>query len=583
MGRRLTEADSGGFPWRDIFKGDILDVGSGDDPLPGATAFDLPDGGGDDLRKFFPDRKFDLIHGSQVLEHAFAPHLMLQSWIACLKPGGYIVATVPDWVLYEKMLWPSKYNTGHRSTWSLDQLRRPVAPHLGFHIKLPEWLNQFLNTDKPCELLLCRLVNTNYDYSLGPHVDQTYDSSKGVECFVEFVLRRTGESSEDSSVEQKSRPRGVREFVVSILPRPVHAVLRPWWRRLFWFQRRVRERWIPLAVWLVWLVAKCARHRKRAIVICRFGGIGDVVCTLPMCDEVRHRHPGKMLVFVTAAIWREVVVMSRSADLVYANRTWVHPFTLRTSIKLFGLVDTIYNPQTIGERLSHTFGTTTHLIEDLAASCGFKVTARLPRLSPSPRLIQKTRVAYGLDRNIVGERLLIGINPGPSWRVREWEASKWQKLINKIHSDYDAVIIQFGLNKGDGSSEYDNLTGVKSLASRLNGHELVALIAICDLMISIDSGPVHLAGVVGTPVVGLFGPLNPASRLPPDSPATGLFSDVPCLFCNNRTPVLHWFDGCPNDIACMKKLDEGTVFEAVKSMLAHCKKREVKEPLTAFD
>jgi ADP-heptose:LPS heptosyltransferase len=186
-----------------------------------------------------------------------------------------------------------------------------------------------------------------------------------------------------------------------------------------------------------------------------------------------------------------------------------------------------------------------------------------------------------LDCEKTGDRLLIGINPGPNWRIKEWEASKWQKLINKIHSEYNAVIIQFGTNKGDGSSEYDYLTPVKSLASRLNGEELVALIAICDLVISIDSGPVHVAPAVGTPVLGLFGPLAPALVLPPNSPASaiGLFGDVPCLFCHNRTPVIHWFDGCPNDIACMKKLDCETVFGAVKSMLAHAKKREARESL----
>ena len=48
------------------------------------------------------------------------------------------------------------------------------------------------------------------------------------------------------------------------------------------------------------------------------------------------------------------------------------------------------------------------------------------------------------------------------------------------------------------------------MVSRLKGEELVALIAICDLLISIDSGPVHVAGAVATPVIGLFGPVNPA-------------------------------------------------------------------------
>ena len=374
----------------------------------------------------------------------------------------------------------------------------------------------------------------------------------------------------------------LRQSVVSILPGPVHSALRPWWRRFFRFKRRAREWSIPFIIWVVWLVFQCIRRRKRAVIVCRFGGIGDVLCTLPMCDEVRHRHPGKMLVFMTAAIWREVVVISRSADLVYANKWWVHPCTLPTNIKLFGLVDAIYNPLTTCEQ-SYKAGMRRHLIDDLAASCGFTVTARQPRLYPSSDLIKKTRIAYGLNWKTTGQRLLIGINPGPNWRVKEWEVSKWQKLINKIHSEYDAVIIQFGINKGDGSSEYDNLTDVKLLASRLKGEELLALVTICDLIISIDSGPVHLAGAVGTPVIGLFGPLDPALILPPNAQALGLFSDVPCLFCHNRTPVIHWCDGCPNDIACMKKLDCHAVFEAVKSMLPQNKNSEVKESLTIFD
>jgi ADP-heptose:LPS heptosyltransferase len=308
------------------------------------------------------------------------------------------------------------------------------------------------------------------------------------------------------------------------------------------------------------------------------GGIGDVLCALPICDELRRQHPENLLVFVTAVVWREVVVMSGSVDLVYANKSWVHPFILPTQFKLFGLADTIYNPQTTGELTGN--GEACHLIEDLAASCGFTIPPRQPRLYPSPDLLVKTRIACGLTEQVIGNRLIIGINGGPSWPVRTWDVTKWQNLINKIHTEYDAVIVQFGNNTGDGSSEYDHLTGVQFMAMQLHGEQGVALIAICDLMITIDSGPVHLAGAVGTPVIGLFGAVNPALRLPPESPAVGLVSDVPCLFCHHQTPHGHWFDGCPNDIACMKKLDDRTVFEAVKSMLAYRKKQEVKESLT---
>jgi ADP-heptose:LPS heptosyltransferase len=310
------------------------------------------------------------------------------------------------------------------------------------------------------------------------------------------------------------------------------------------------------------------------VIVCRCGGIGDVLCTLPICDEVRRRYRGKLLIFITAPVWREVVVMSGSADLVYANKWWIYPFTFPTNVKVFDLVVAIYNPQTTGEK-SFTSGTSTHLINDLAASCGFTVAPRLPSLCPSSYLIEKSRCAYGLDCKKIGDRLLIGINPGPNWRVKEWEASKWQRLINRIHSEYPAVVIQFGTSKGDGSTDYDKLTGVKPLVNRLKGEELVALIATCDLIVSIDSGPVHIAGAVGTPVVGLFGPLNPSLVLTPESPGLGIFADVPCLFCHNRTPVIHWIDGCPNDIACMKTLDAESVFDAVKSMLARSRKREV--------
>jgi ADP-heptose:LPS heptosyltransferase len=361
----------------------------------------------------------------------------------------------------------------------------------------------------------------------------------------------------------------LREAILSVLPAPVHSALRPWWRRFFRFRQQVHG-WIPWAPFIVWLLFQCARHQKKAVIICRCGALGDVVCTLPICGEIRKRHPGRLIIFVTAAVYRHMVLLSNAVDLTFGSRSWVWPFSMPNNFNVLRLVDTIYNPRTTDERLI-TSGATCHLIDDLAGSCGLTVTARQPRLYPSSNLIKKTRIAYGLAGDATRKRLVIGVNGGPGWPVRMWDVSKWQKLINKIHSEYDAVIIQFGTNKGNGSCEYDNLTGVQSVASRLKSEEIVALIAVCNLIISIDSGPVHVAGAVGTPVVGLFGPVNPSYRLPTDSPAVGLVGDVPCLFCHHQTPLGHWITGCPNNIRCMKTLDEQTVFEAAKSMLGQGK------------
>jgi SAM-dependent methyltransferase len=176
--RRCKETSEGGFDWGKIFTGEMLDVGSGDDPLPGAIPFNLPDGAGDDLTKFFPFTKFDVIHGSNVLEHALSPEVMLQSWLDCLKLGGYIVATVPDYELYEKSIWPSRFNAGHQSTWSMTVTKSESPIH-----KLPEWLLQFV-----VDILLCRLIDTS-DHKLPYDLDQTFPAD-GAEVFIEMVLRK---------------------------------------------------------------------------------------------------------------------------------------------------------------------------------------------------------------------------------------------------------------------------------------------------------------------------------------------------------------------------------------------------------
>ena len=96
------------------------------------------------------------------------------------------------------------------------------------------------------------------------------------------------------------------------------------------------------------------------------------------------------------------------------------------------------------------------------------------------------------------------------------------------------------------------------------------MLSLCDGFVGIDSGLLHMAGAVGTPAVGLFGPVDPALRLPPTTPAVAVTappSEVPCLGCHHRMPRLHWKTGCPHDIACMRQLSPDAVFDTVGTML----------------
>jgi ADP-heptose:LPS heptosyltransferase len=318
-----------------------------------------------------------------------------------------------------------------------------------------------------------------------------------------------------------------------------------------------------------WLLTHCAVRRQRAVIIWRTAALGDIICTLPLCRAIRERHPESFLVFVTVRAFKDIVRLSREADAiygvdhVYTNPSWVSSVTRY----LFGLVAQIYEPLTADERSHGQRGSPSHLVDDFAASCALKVEDRQPRLFPSPEFIKHLQSTYGLTEDLATGRLLIGINGGHTWPVREWDAAKWQQIIDLIHSEFDATIIQFGLNLTPTPDEYDRLLGVRSLVNQLTMEELVGLIASCHLVVSIDSGPVHVAGAVGTPVVGLFGAVNPLYRLPPSSLSIGVTSNVPCLFCHHRTPIEHWKTGCPYDIRCMKKLEVAPVFDAIRTML----------------
>ncbi len=329
------------------------------------------------------------------------------------------------------------------------------------------------------------------------------------------------------------------------------------------FANRVFDR----VVFPVWLARQRIRFGKKLVIVCRTAALGDIICTLPLCAEIRKRHPGKPLVFLTLADYKSVVRLSRVADAVFGAKSWMWPFTLPSSYKLPGILEAIYNPQTTDERFPKD-GVQAHLIDDLAASCSLSVPDphRQPRLFVSPELIKKARAANGLASDVIAGRLVIGINCGQTWPVRMWDVAKWQELVDKIHAELDAVVLQFGFTQGS-HDPYEHLHGVHRMKNWMESEELVALIAGCHLIVSTDSGPVHVAGAVGVPVVGLYGAVHPRYRLPLDSPAVGVTSDVPCLACHHASPRGHWQTGCPHDIRCMKELEVQTVFQAVKKTL----------------
>lgn len=181
MTRRWREDDAGVFPWKKWMKGRGIDIGCGPDKVdsPNFIGFDQKDGDANIFSSYFPKEHFDVLHSSQSLEHMHDPVSALRDWLSALKKGGRLIATVPSWELYEGMVWPSRFNPDHKATFSMWQKGSP-AHH---HCKMPDWLEQFGQ-----RIMLCRLVDDNYDYKIGSTRDQTWKPEDAVECWIEFCL-----------------------------------------------------------------------------------------------------------------------------------------------------------------------------------------------------------------------------------------------------------------------------------------------------------------------------------------------------------------------------------------------------------
>jgi ADP-heptose:LPS heptosyltransferase len=98
-----------------------------------------------------------------------------------------------------------------------------------------------------------------------------------------------------------------------------------------------------------------------------------------------------------------------------------------------------------------------------------------------------------------------------------------------------------------------------SLAGRLNLEELAALLALVPLLISNNTGPVHVAAAVGTPVVDLYALTNP-QHTPWEVPNRVLYHDVPCKWCYRSV--------CPQGHHdCLRRVTPETVVAAARDLM----------------
>lgn len=185
MRRRYLEDERGIFPWKHVIAGRGVDVGAGNDkvPLDSFIGFDTKDGDANHLSRYFPKESFDCLHGSHVLEHMHDAKAALRDWLTLVKPGGYVVQTVPDVGAYENFTYPSRWNPDHKSSFSMIYRgsKFPVHHHI------PTFLASF---EDVATISVMRYVEVYFDWKKHPAVDQTWKEEDAVEVWNEFVIQK---------------------------------------------------------------------------------------------------------------------------------------------------------------------------------------------------------------------------------------------------------------------------------------------------------------------------------------------------------------------------------------------------------
>ncbi len=164
------------------------------------------------------------------------------------------------------------------------------------------------------------------------------------------------------------------------------------------------------------------------------------------------------------------------------------------------------------------------------------------------------------DNQLKDDDRIIGINTGGSWPTKRWTTEGFAKLADRLVEEYQAEVIFFG--GPNDVARVEEIVGMMEhqpiiAAGRTSLKELAALAQRCDLFISGDSGPVHVAASVGTTTLAIFGPSDDRKYRPYGNKHQIIETGIECRPCGeHQCPLGHH--------NCMRKIYPEDIITKIK-------------------
>ncbi len=290
--------------------------------------------------------------------------------------------------------------------------------------------------------------------------------------------------------------------------------------------------------------------QRKVLVECH-AAIGDVICIEPAIRALK-RELGEDVALILRVthpeLFRNHPSVRRVENTMFPPRCNDHEKKIELSVK----------PTKQNRR--------SHLVDRAAEQIGVTLYDRIPRLYPD----QWDKMMLDKFHLPDSGRLKIAISPHVRWPSRQWAASKWTQLCTMLEKHLGATIIQLGA-----AGTYTGGFGI-DLVGQTSPREAATVLSRCDLLVSLDTGLAHLAAAVGTPCVGIFGPIYPELRMHPGLGRAVIAAEAECRGC------FHWYDGdvrsCPKGHhECMRLISEESVLKAIYKVLGQNKLRNLPQ------
>ncbi|MBI3398709.1 MAG: lipopolysaccharide heptosyltransferase II [Deltaproteobacteria bacterium] len=176
---------------------------------------------------------------------------------------------------------------------------------------------------------------------------------------------------------------------------------------------------------------------------------------------------------------------------------------------------------------------------------------------------EKKKVSGLLKTNAIWEGTpFIVANPMARWETKLWDTKKFADLCNEIMDRFSHKVVIIGASSGKEIKGVAALTGnrIIDLTDKTTLRELAYLMSLSKMVITVDSGPMHIAAAMGVPVIALFGPTAPWRTGPYGEKHAVIRKELPCSPCFSRV--------CKDkDVMCMKRIEVEDILKAVGTCL----------------